>query len=222
LLFQGDLVAQRTFVYVDGFNLYYRALKGSPYKWLNLEAFAAGVLGPHYEILHINYYTARVSGRQNPDAPRRQHAYLRALGTLPRVKVHFGQFLAKTKRRPLVNPPPSGPHIVEVHDMEEKGSDVNLAVHMVHDGWAGKYDAAAIVTNDTDLVEPMRIVKEELGCEVVLICPASRGPAQGLERAANHVRNLWRSRGSGFRYPMASYQLPISVPGTTIVKPSSW
>ena len=27
-----------THVYIDGFNLYYGALKGTPYKWLDLEA----------------------------------------------------------------------------------------------------------------------------------------------------------------------------------------
>jgi hypothetical protein len=32
--FSGDGV--RTIAYVDGFNLYYRALKGTPYKWLDL------------------------------------------------------------------------------------------------------------------------------------------------------------------------------------------
>ena len=27
-----------TYVYVDGFNLYYGAVKGTPYKWLNINA----------------------------------------------------------------------------------------------------------------------------------------------------------------------------------------
>ena len=37
----------RTFVYVDGFNLYYGALKGTPWKWLDLPALFAKVLQPH-------------------------------------------------------------------------------------------------------------------------------------------------------------------------------
>jgi hypothetical protein len=31
----------RTNIYVDGFNLYFGALKGTPYKWLNIHALSA-------------------------------------------------------------------------------------------------------------------------------------------------------------------------------------
>lgn len=34
----------RTRVYVDGFNLYYGCLKGTPWKWLNLVALFERVL----------------------------------------------------------------------------------------------------------------------------------------------------------------------------------
>ena len=51
----------RTFVYVDGFNLYYGALKGTSWKWLDLPALLAKVLQPHHDILTVKYFTARVS-----------------------------------------------------------------------------------------------------------------------------------------------------------------
>ena len=35
----------RTCVYVDGFNLYYGALKRTPYKWLDLAALMAALPG---------------------------------------------------------------------------------------------------------------------------------------------------------------------------------
>ena len=57
----------RTFVYVDGFNLYYGALKGTPWKWLDLPALFAKVLQPHHDILAVKYFTARISG--TPVAP---------------------------------------------------------------------------------------------------------------------------------------------------------
>ena len=52
----------RTFVYVDGFNLYYGALKGSSWKWLDLFALFQNMLQSHHQILSIKYFTARVSG----------------------------------------------------------------------------------------------------------------------------------------------------------------
>jgi len=113
----------RTNVYVDGFNLYYGAVKGTPYKWLNLEELCKLLL-PNEDIHRIRYFTALVSGRpSDPQAPQRQQIYLRALSTLPRVTIHLGRFMAKTKQRPLVN----GTGYVWVHDTEEKGSDVNIA-----------------------------------------------------------------------------------------------
>jgi hypothetical protein len=57
----------RTFVYLDGVNLYIRALKGTPYKRLDIEAMSRAVLPSTCAIERINYYTANISGRVDPD-----------------------------------------------------------------------------------------------------------------------------------------------------------
>ena len=78
-------------LYVDGFNLYYGALRGQPYRWLNLRAFGQGLIRPSDELHRVRYFTARVRPlSQDPHAPERQGAYLRALATLPDVATHFG------------------------------------------------------------------------------------------------------------------------------------
>ena len=70
----------RTFVYVDGFNLYYGALRGTPWKWLDLTALFTKVLQPHHDILKVKYFTARVSGTPaDQSKPQRQDVCLRAL-----------------------------------------------------------------------------------------------------------------------------------------------
>jgi hypothetical protein len=59
-------------VYVDGFNLYYGCLKGTPYRWLDLGALCRTLL-PNDAILGIRYCTARVSARvSDPQKPIRQ------------------------------------------------------------------------------------------------------------------------------------------------------
>ena len=90
----------RTFVYVDGFNLYYGALKGSSWKWLDLVTLFEQVLQPHHQILAVKYFTARVSGTaRNPSKPQRQDVYLRALRRYrPQVEVYFGHFLSHSVR----------------------------------------------------------------------------------------------------------------------------
>ena len=45
--------------------------------------------------------------------------------------------------------------------MEEKGSDVSLAAHLLNDAWKGLYDAAAVISNDTDLVTPIQMVAKQ-------------------------------------------------------------
>ena len=83
----------RTNVYVDGFNLYYGCLKGTSYRWLNLDTLCRLLLPPN-QIRRIHYYTARITPRANdPTGPVRQNIYLRALGTLPTVQITYGTFL---------------------------------------------------------------------------------------------------------------------------------
>ena len=76
-------LAMRTFLYVDGFNLYYGALKGMPWKWLDLPALFAKVLQPHHDILTVKYFTARVSSTPtDPSKPQRQDVYLGRFSTI--------------------------------------------------------------------------------------------------------------------------------------------
>ena len=82
----------RTHVYIDGFNLYFGAVKGTPYKWLDLQRLCEQLL-PIHDIRLIRYYTARISARANDtQAPARQQAYLRALATLPKVSIFYGHY----------------------------------------------------------------------------------------------------------------------------------
>ena len=106
-----DLPVARTIVYIDGFNLYYRALRGTPHKWLDIVAVSAAALPASCQIERINYYTAHISGRVDPDAPRRQHAYLRAIETLPNVEIHYGNFIVSKKWSGIVQPPDFRPAI---------------------------------------------------------------------------------------------------------------
>lgn len=82
------------------------------------------------------------------------------------------------------------PEVVRVRKFEEKGSDVNLASHLVRDACIGHFDVAAVLTNDTDLVEPIRIVTQEIGKRVGLLAPVSR-PHQSLLEVSSfylHIR----------------------------------
>ena len=72
---------------------------------------------------------------------------------------------------PLANPKLGEPKQVLVMKTEEKGSDVNLATHLLNDGYKKAYDIAVLITNDSDLIEPVRIIREELKLPVGIINP---------------------------------------------------
>lgn len=70
---------KKTIVYIDGYNLYYGLLKGTPYKWLDLLSFSRSLLAADHEILAINYFTAPVKTHpHDPAALDRQKVYLQA------------------------------------------------------------------------------------------------------------------------------------------------
>jgi len=138
----------RTIVYVDAFNLYYGCLKGTHHKWLDVVALSRLLL-PGHSIHRVKYFTARVSPRPtDPGQPQRQQAYLRALESRPEIEIHYGHYLSHVVRMPLADPGDTGPRTARVLKTEEKGSDVNLASHLIHDAHRRVFEAAALVSSE--------------------------------------------------------------------------
>ena len=206
----------RTFVYVDGFNLYYGALKRSSSKWLDLVALFNNVLQAQHQILAVKYFTARVSGTSiDQSKPQRQDIYLRALQHYrSEVDIYFGHFLSHSTRAPLANPVGSQ-RTAEIIKTEEKGSDVNLAVHLLNDAWLDAYDCAVVVTNDSDIAEAMRLVREQLSKRVGLLTPGKRRASRQLKAHADFLGQIRSTVLQGS-------QLPNPIPGTQIRKPARW
>lgn len=208
----------RVCVYVDGFNFYYRALKkrNPTLKWLNFVKLSELILKPTDTVQHVRYFTARVSPRGGDvDAPRRQQIYLSALQTEQRLSIHYGRFLAKTKFRPLVSDPTK---FVEIHDTEEKGSDVSLASHLLNDAWQNRFDVALVFSQDSDLIEPLRMVSQELKKPVGLVWADSAQPSKTHTSAIDFV---WHIRTQQLR--KAQFPNPvIRANGKPVYKPASW
>ncbi len=188
-------------MYVDGFNLYYGCLKGTPYRWLNLHRLAELLL-PRDEIHRIRYFTARITARPgDPDAVNRQQAYLRALATLPSVEIHFGQFLVSRTRMALANPRPGGPRTAEVIKTEEKGSDVNLASYLLVDAFTRDCQAAAIVTNDSDLAEPLALVRGRFGLTTGVLQPIRKDRHPSKQLRADFYRRIRSGALANSQFP---------------------
>ena len=108
----------------------------------------------------VHYFTARVKALPNDrEAPQRQDVYLRALDTLPNVRVHKSKFMIHKRWRFIVRQPKHfvkpRPNRAHVLIPEEKGSDVNLASHLLRDAFRGEMTRAFVFTNDSYLVTPV-------------------------------------------------------------------
>lgn len=176
----------KAIVYIDGFNLYYNALRKTPYRWFDIQS-ALEALFPEYDIDVVKYFTARVSDHKGDGANLRQQVYLRALKTLPKVQIVFGNFLKSHPTMPTY-PLTTPPTFVQVLKTEEKGSDVNIACHMLCDGFEGNFDVAILVSNDSDLKLAVDIVKNKLQKDVAIV---TKGPAnKSLVKTAGFHREL--------------------------------
>jgi uncharacterized LabA/DUF88 family protein len=207
--------------YIDAFNLYYGCLKASPYKWLNLVEFCRlSFPPPTNQLNRVRYFTARVKPYpSDPQQPARQNTLLRALATLPELTIHYGQFRKSPTYLKLVNPPAGGPDTAQVWKSGEKGSDVNLATYLLLDAFRNEYEAAVVVSNDSDLVEPIRVVRHELGKRVVIVFPVRPGShgSNELKKVASHHQTVDPAH-------LAVAQLPLQLTDAhgTITKPVSW
>ena len=179
----------KTYVYIDAFNLYFGCVKKTPYKWLDLSKLCA-ILLPQHRIERIKYFTARVKSLpNNPNAPQRQQLYLRALMTLPNLEIIYGHFLSHKVRMPLANPVAGQPKTIEVIRTNEKGSDVNLATHLLHDAYQIRYESAVVISGDSDLLTAVQVVKNELRKPVGVLNPQKR-PSRMLQKHATFYKHI--------------------------------
>jgi uncharacterized LabA/DUF88 family protein len=181
---------QTAIAYVDGFNLYYGLRDscdgaGIRWRWIDIPRLCRMIV-PEVEVTHLKYFTARVQPQGHAKA-KRQARFLRALRSLPNVSIHYGSFIQKEAEMRLAS---NRSRRVRVLRTEEKGSDVNLATHLVVDGLVKHaFGVAVVVSNDSDLVYPIQVVRAG-GCEVGVLNPHLDQPSAELRKVASWVRPI--------------------------------
>lgn len=208
----------RVGVYIDGLNLYYGALKGTNYKWLDIQKFASSLLKPsdNETLSVLKYFTAKTDGQPGV----RQQVYLRAIRECcPDLEIIYGYFLrTEADMEPVDRNLGS---TVAVTKPEEKGSDVNLAIHMIDDAWREKIDRVLVVTNDGDLGGAIKMVRhrhKNMRIQVGVVPPVSgdRKLSRVLKKDSDFRRNIEAN------VHLSPCQLPYHIEGTNISKPNRW
>ncbi len=116
----------------------------------------------------------------------------------------------------VANPSPGEPETVVVSRAEEKGTDVNLASYLLLDAFDGEGDAAVVISNDSDLATPMRIVRERFGMTVGIL-----NPHPNRSRTLAGVADFYRPIRRG---PLSASQFPdrMQDAASEFTKPPGW
>jgi hypothetical protein len=126
---------------------------------------------------------------------------------------------------PLVKPTVTDTH-AKVIKVEEKGSDVNLASHLLFDAFSKSFDCAIVVSGDSDLATPIEMVKSHLKKPVGVLLPQliKPGGTQQPRRAAKLKSVATFFRGEIREGVLKASQFPVALSDANgnFRKPSAW
>ena len=107
---------------------------------------------------------------------------------------------------------------VPVKKLEEKRSDVNIAVAMLLDAVRTDTESFVLITGDSDQVGAIEALRYELG-ESVLVFNPHAGLSQHLKRAASYYKNIPRDLPARCQLPD---EIPVGTHGNVIRRPEAW
>jgi len=185
----------------------------------------------------VKYFTAKIveSAAKAPDSVSSQAQYHNALSKkwVGRVELILGRYALYKAKQALIpeddlDRKPKDCDKVQVWKIEEKRSDVSIALHMFDDAMRNEIDQVVLVTNDTDLVPAFEMLEQR--CPQIvrgLVIPTRKsGDDQKVERQPNtslSERVHW-VRNHITEGELRQSQLPEVVQGgrRASVKPHSW
>ena len=168
--------------YVDGYKLYHglRAKGWKRFYWLNIAALARQLLKPDQTLASTKYFTTVV--KHPDDKRRRQAVFLEALQTLPDFRIFYGQFLED-----LITCRKCG-HTYLTH--HEKMTDVNISVELMADAFQDRFDAALLISADSDLVGPVETVRRLFSAKRVIVAFPPKRSSFALQKAASATLHI--------------------------------
>jgi uncharacterized LabA/DUF88 family protein len=186
----------RVIAYVDGFNLYFglREAKFKRYYWLNIRSLAEKLLKFNQELTFTKYFTARIT--DDPDKEKRQTTYIEALETLRSFndfEIYTGHYRKDPYQCPRCKCVYQVPH--------EKMTDVNIATEMLLDAFNNRFDKALLVSADSDLVPPVKAIREKYPDKGIVMAFPPRRYSADLQTVASASLYINRADLSQSRFP---------------------
>jgi hypothetical protein len=193
-------------------------------------------------VTRVVYCTARIDAVINPSGHAEQDVYLKALlasGSIDHIE--YGHYVSRVKQavlatsdprtnRPVIvrpqwpvvvqdanrKPVHGGQFLVSYLHQEEKGSDVNVAAHLLLDVLTGQVDAGVVISNDSDLRFPIQHARNR-----VSVAPSTQPVAFMLAIfEAGPATASGTTGGAASQPPISAHQLPDRAGRYT--KPADW
>jgi hypothetical protein len=172
----------RVSVYIDGFNLYHSTLQHShpDCRWLNLWDLSKRFINSVTEEITAVYYFSALT-TWIPDRAKKHLLYIHALRAVG-VKDILGKFTLRERKCPLCK----GRY--QAH--EEKKTDINIAITLLADGVADKFDTAFILSGDSDLAPVTTKLKEHCPIKKIGIIVPQNQSAMNLKHHADFFKKI--------------------------------
>ncbi|CAN5339798.1 hypothetical protein BH10PSE18_BH10PSE18_25640 [soil metagenome] len=238
--FWGAKVEQKkTAVYIDGYNLYYGRLRGSSFKWLDLPTLFDALLkaqDPASVVDAVKFFTAPALGSfasHGQDSVDAQDAYHRALSVRhpQRFSIKLGNHSMDRKGALMPTFVDGQPYdrqrLTRVWRIEEKKTDVNIAMAMYRDACRGFFDQVVLCSNDSDAEPALEALREDFPMIVIGLVTPIRPPVDGAAQRRFSVSLATHAhwvRKYILDEELAIAQLPIIIPTRKkpIRKPGHW
>lgn len=201
---------ERVIVYIDGFNFYHGLRDAGLHtsRWLDFTALSRALLKPWQNLVEVRYFTTRIRNHRGTEA--RQGVYLDALGQDSMMSIDYGHFLEKNMTCKKCGG--------TWRKAEEKKTDVNIAVRLLDDAFDDRYDAAILISGDSDLAPPITSVHTRFPNKRVIVAfPPKRHSAE-LDRCARVALRIPSAKIRQSRLP----QEIITSSGVRLVAPPGW
>ena len=229
---------KRTTVYIDGYNLYYGRLRDSQHKWLDIVALFEQIVkiqDQESTVDAVKLFTAHAlakfatHGQKSVEA---QQSYLRALELLYPERMQITRGIHSHDKTGTLLPeyiagqPYDRLKRTRVWKIEEKQTDVNIAISMYRDAAKNLVDHQVLVTNDSDAEPTLKAIREDSPHITVGVITPVRPPDSGGARSisASLERHAHWMRRYILDAELDAAQLPLRIPTKKkpIMKPEHW
>lgn len=223
----------KTIAYIDGFNLYFGSLRGTPHRWLDIPALVKQLCheqNPLCELVAIKYYTADIKAKLSSHGEascKAQQDYLLASqahsdAQSSQLEIVKGKYNIQPKTYYAHQEPVDFGNKLAVWVAEEKQTDVAIAVDMLCDVMDNACEQAVVFSNDSDLAPALSAIKVRRPDVVLGVVAPIRGenrqPSADLKKIADWTRHGIKDK------ELAAARLPDKVltRKRAIAKPAHW